>query len=160
MVQCLCRQMNRIVLLVLTIALIGGAVVFFSPPAPIVDNSSIVIDLTPGPTDPNIETKESDERYLPYSHAAFITTFNKRRVLYFHADWCPTCRPLDASLTASPDQLPTNVVLFKTNYDKELELKRKYGITYQHTFVEVDKDGNALQTWSGGDVSEIVSRLQ
>ena len=106
------------------------------------------------------EISLSSDRYVPYSQAAFNAASNKRRVLYFHADWCPTCRPLNAALKADPNQIPEGVVLFKTNYDTEIALKTKYGITYQHTFVEVDAQGNAVQTWSGGNVEDVVSRLQ
>ena len=31
----------------------------------------------------------------------------------------------------------------------EMELKQKYGITTQHTFVQVDADGNEVAKWTG-----------
>jgi len=39
--------------------------------------------------------------------------------------------------------------LLKVDYDKSTDLKRKYGVTYQHTFVQVDKGGHLLKKWSG-----------
>jgi hypothetical protein len=35
------------------------------------------------------------------------------------------------------------------DYDNSDELKKKYGVTYQHTLVQVDKDGNLIKKWSG-----------
>jgi hypothetical protein len=39
-------------------------------------------------------------------------------------------------------------MVFKTDYDTQKELKTKYKITYQHTFVLVDEAGDAIKTTS------------
>lgn len=106
------------------------------------------------------KTSQTTSRYVVYSQVGFNAAKDKRRVLYFHAPWCPTCRPLDKALTDNPNQIPEGVVVFKTDYDTETALKTKYGVTYQHTFIEVNAAGNAVQTWSGGDVADIVAKLQ
>jgi thioredoxin 1 len=56
--------------------------------------------------------------------------------------------------------LPADVVVFKTDYDTEKELKKKYGITYQHTFVLVDNEGNSIKKWNGGGVKELIEELK
>lgn len=96
--------------------------------------------------------------YQPYSKAAFDAAKGMRRVLFFHATWCPNCKAADADLTKNLAGLPKNVVVFKTDYDKETALKRQYGITSQHTFVLVDAGGKALAKWSGGGVREIAAK--
>ncbi|WP_102126885.1 thioredoxin family protein [Deinococcus planocerae] len=96
--------------------------------------------------------------YQPYSKAAFDAAKGMRRVLFFHATWCPNCKAADADLTKNLAGLPRNVVVFKTDYDRETALKRQYGITSQHTFVLVDAGGRALTKWSGGGVREIVAK--
>jgi len=98
-------------------------------------------------------------RYVDYSQAAFDQAADKKRVLYFHADWCPECHLLNKEFIEKADQIPEDVVIFKTNYDTETELKKKYAITYQHTFVQVDESGNEVVKWSGGDFSEVISRI-
>lgn len=152
---------------ILIVALVGGGIYFavnsskqYSSSG-ITGQNSLTKDQSTDDTTKNFPVAKSESsRYVAYSKAAFDALSDKRRVLYFHAPWCPTCRPLDKSLSSNPNQIPDGVVLFKTDYDTETALKTKYGITYQHTFVEVDAAGNAVQTWNGGDVADIVSRLQ
>ena len=51
-------------------------------------------------------------------------------------------------------------MLFKTDYDSEKELKKQYGITYQHTFVYVDKDGKQIKKWSGGAIDDLIANTK
>lgn len=68
-------------------------------------------------------------------------------VLFFHAPWCPTCRATEKSLTE--DGVPAGLTVVKVDYDGEQDLRRRYRVTHQHTFVAVDADGGARGTWSG-----------
>lgn len=68
-------------------------------------------------------------------------------VLFFHASWCPDCKATDTSLTA--DGVPDGLTVVKVDYDTETDLKKKYGITQQHTFVEVDPEQMAVSKWTG-----------
>ena len=70
-------------------------------------------------------------------------------VLFFHASWCPTCRSLDSDIVSNSKNIPSDVTILKTDYDSETSLKQKYGVTYQHTMVQVDADGNMIHKWSG-----------
>ena len=83
----------------------------------------------------------------------------KKRVLFFHASWCPNCKNADKEITASLEAVPDDVVIFKTDYDSENALKKKYGITSQHTFVYVDSEGNAIDKWSGGSTLQILEKV-
>jgi len=97
--------------------------------------------------------------YQDYSQANYEAAKDKKRVLFFHASWCPTCKAAHISFEKNLDKLPDNVVLLKTDYDSEKALKDKYGITYQHTFVQVDKDGNAIKVWNGGSIDELINNV-
>ena len=99
-------------------------------------------------------------RYMIYSPAAFESATSQKRVLYFHASWCPVCRPIDIEFQQKADQIPSGVVVFKTDYDSESKLKNKYAITYQHTFVQVDSEGNEITKWNGGGLSEVIARVK
>lgn len=82
-------------------------------------------------------------------------------VLFFHAKWCPTCRGLDAAINSELSMIPKDLTILKVDYDTSSELKAKYGVTLQHTLVQVDSDGKMITKWSGGgDVSSIVSKIK
>ena len=103
---------------------------------------------------------ETTSRYLDYSETTYAENSDKKRVLFFHAKWCPTCRVAETEFLKRLDEIPEDVVVLKTDYDQETALKSKYGITYQHTFVEVDAQGNTLSLWNGGDIDELISNKQ
>lgn len=68
-------------------------------------------------------------------------------VLFFHADWCPSCRDTAASLDT--DGVPDGLTVVKVDFDTATDLRQKYAVTVQHTFVHIDPDGTALDRWSG-----------
>lgn len=70
-------------------------------------------------------------------------------VLFFRASWCPTCRAVDADIKKNLTAIPAGLVILDVNYDTATDLKKKYGVTYQHTFVQVDAQGNQIAKWSG-----------
>lgn len=73
-------------------------------------------------------------------------------VYFFHADWCPSCRATDTSLTQ--DGVPDGLTVVKVDYDTETDLKQQYGITQQHTFAQVGTDGEELAKWSGSTTGD------
>ncbi len=73
----------------------------------------------------------------------------KNVVLFFRASWCPTCRALDADIRANLDKIPAKVTILDVDYDTYTDLKQKYGVTYQHTLIQVDASGNQIAKWSG-----------
>lgn len=104
--------------------------------------------------------------YVPYSATALAEASAGRRVLYFYASWCPTCRPADADFSANLEKFPSDLTLVRVNYNdtdtdaEEKSLAEKYGITYQHTFVQIDADGNELARWNGGQTAELLANLK
>src|SRR3990167_10510704 len=89
----------------------------------------------------------SYEAYAPEKVALASATHDV--VLFFRASWCPTCRAVDADIKANLSKIPGSLAILDVNYDNSTALKQKYGVTYQHTFVQVDKDGNLIKKWSG-----------
>lgn len=61
-------------------------------------------------------------------------------VLFFHASWCPSCRALDSAINADLSSIPADALIVKVDYDMSTEMKKKYGVTSQHTTVLIDKD--------------------
>ena len=78
-------------------------------------------------------------------------------VLFFYADWCPTCKTAMRDIDSRIPDLG-NITVVVVDYDKENQLKRKYGITYQHTYVQIDPMGEKVALWSGGAVDDILKK--
>lgn len=103
--------------------------------------------------------------YLPFSPEVFSTA-QGRRVLFFYASWCPTCKPVDQKLSENISKIPADVTVLRVNYNDpdtdqaEKELAQKYGVTYQHTFVQVDAQGNEVTKWNGGSLDELLQNIK
>jgi thiol-disulfide isomerase/thioredoxin len=87
--------------------------------------------------------------YEPYAPEKLVLAEQGKVVLFFRASWCPTCRGVDADIRANLGKIPEGVAILDINYDTATELKQKYGITYQHTFVQVDAKGYQITKWTG-----------
>jgi thioredoxin 1 len=88
--------------------------------------------------------------YVVYTPQALEDTAEGRRVLFFYANWCPICGPADADFKKNVSQIPDDVTLIRVNYNDsdtnsdEEALAQKYGVTYQHTFVQIGANGEVL----------------
>ena len=79
-------------------------------------------------------------------------------VLFFHADWCPLCRVDMRQIDSRLHELG-NITVVVVDYDRFAELKKRYGITYQHTYVQIDGDGEKIALWNGGGVDGILDNI-
>ncbi|MFZ2522408.1 MAG: thioredoxin family protein [Minisyncoccia bacterium] len=99
--------------------------------------------------------------YEDYSPEKLGRATDGKVVLFFKASWCPTCKAVDNDINSHLKDIPKGVSILKVDYDKSTELKKKYGVTYQHTFVQVDKDGSQIAKWSGSPtLSEFLTHLK
>ena len=107
------------------------------------------------------ENKTAVGSYEAYSPEKISRAEMGDVVLFFHASWCPACRGLNSNIESNLGSIPEGVSILKTNYDEETALKKKYGVTYQHTLVQVDKDGNLIKKWSGSpSLDRLLSEIQ
>jgi len=82
-------------------------------------------------------------------------------VLFFKASWCPTCRALDADIKDSLSDIPADLIILEADYDEETTLKQKYGVTLQHTLVQVDSEGEMISKWSGSpNLEALVAKIK
>lgn len=81
-------------------------------------------------------------------------------VLFFYASWCPFCQSADKAFIERSSEIPAGVTVLKTDYDSQTALKAKYGVNYQHTFVQIDQDGNQVAKWVSGDIDALNSNLK
>lgn len=106
------------------------------------------------------------KHYSEYSSTALTDSLKNKRVLFFYANWCPTCRPADAAFRENDSKIPSDVSLIRVNYNdsdtdqEEKELAKKYLVTYQHTFVQIDEAGKEVTRWNGGQLTELINNIQ
>jgi thiol:disulfide interchange protein len=121
-------------------------------------------------TDENSNVRDSsmmqDSKYVEFTSSVLKENVDKRRVLFFYANWCPICGPADANFKENTNRIPDDVVLIRVNYNDsetdadEMALADQYGITYQHTFVQIDESGNTIATWNGGQIEELLANIE
>ncbi len=73
----------------------------------------------------------------PYSAAALADAqkADKPVALHFHADWCPTCRAQNKALQTLKTEKGLDITVLVVNYDTERDLKRRFKVNAQSTFV-------------------------
>ena len=82
---------------------------------------------------------------------------NSDVVLFFNANWCSTCKIARDNIESNLDSIPSDLAIVVVDFDKENELRKKYGVTIQHTFVQIDEVGNELAKWSGSVTAEEIA---
>ena len=85
---------------------------------------------------------------------------DSKKVYFFHASWCPVCQGIDKEINADMSQIPAGVTLIKTDFDNSTDLRQKYGVTTQYTFVQVDSDGNETAQWSATSLDDAVAGIE
>ena len=107
------------------------------------------------------DTMASKGSYEVYSPEKLALAASGDVLLFFHAAWCPICRGIESEIKADMSTIPDGVHILKVDYDTAIALRQKYGVTVQHTFVQVDVSGNALQKFSdASNLSQVLSRIQ
>ncbi len=99
--------------------------------------------------------------YETYSPEKVAMASSGDVLLFFHASWCPICRGIESEIKADTSKIPAGVHVLKVDYDTAVPLRQKYGVTVQHTFVQVDASGNSLQKFSDAStLSDVLSRVK
>lgn len=130
--------MKKTLLIILWLAVIAGAYFFFMQW-------------------PSREKIVFAGNYQSFESGSGTINSDKITVLDFYAPRCPSCRTAHKNIINEISQLPNNLQILNVDYDTNKELREKYGVTSQHTFVLVDRNGNKLKSiqWLN-HVSEIV----
>lgn len=126
--------------------------------------SENAVDETPVPS-PSIEAEEtptiSDSYITLEQYEANKTAYTDEKVvLFFNAQWCSTCKSARANFEANLADFPADLTIVLVDYDTALDLRKTYGVTLQHTFVQVDVNGKELAKWSGSKtIEEVVENI-
>ena len=95
------------------------------------------------------KTIDSIGKYEVYSTEKLAYAKSGPLIIFFKANWCPTCRALDRDIKNNLNNIPKNVSILEIDYDNSVDLKAKYSVTVQHTLVQIDKNGNLIKKWIG-----------
>lgn len=79
----------------------------------------------------------------------YITDSSKKIVLFFHAWRCPSCIQADKDIVANQNTIDSNMVILKVDYDTATDLKKKYEITTQTSYVLLNADGSLNKKSAG-----------
>jgi thiol-disulfide isomerase/thioredoxin len=88
-------------------------------------------------------------------------------VLYFYANWCPTCKAETANaLYPAFNKLNnSDVIGFRVNYNddqtdsNEKDLAREFGVAYQHTKVFLDNGQRILKSPESWNTERYLSEI-
>lgn len=137
-----------IVLGIVAAAVVGAVVVLLALPrgelavGPVPATPAAAASSMPSPADPTTGSATAGV-YREYSEGA-VADAEGRVLLFFHASWCPQCRAIEDDILTQG--VPAGVTILHVDYDTHQDLRQRYGVTLQTTFVEVDAAGEPLQT--------------
>lgn len=158
--------------IIIGVLIVGFGIYFVTSTPPSVEETNVQQESGQVNNNEQEETQNEDIQQSPendlasgsyeeYSSNKLLENSDKDIILFFKADWCPSCRALDSNTKSNLDEIPDNVVILDVDYDQYTELKQKYGVTTQHTLVQVDAQGNLINKWSGGNrLSSVLDQIQ
>jgi thiol-disulfide isomerase/thioredoxin len=83
-------------------------------------------------------------------YQAAASDYSGTKVVYFFsASWCSTCKFARDNFEASLTEIPADLTLVLVDFDDSQDLRVTYGVTIQHTFVQIDDEGGLIKKWSG-----------
>jgi thiol-disulfide isomerase/thioredoxin len=127
-----------------------------------VDNSQQLESEVVGDSSTAQNTDSSRGNYVSYqNYEQEVEKYKDSRVvMFFNASWCSTCKIARDNFESSLDQIPSDLTIVVVDFDNSDDLRKKYGITVQHTLVQIDANGKSLKKWSGSTtIDQIVKAL-
>jgi len=117
----------------------------------------------PAPQQEQTATTATKATYTEYSQARFAAAQQegKNIVLFFHADWCPTCHVLDQAIVNGLERVPDNTAILKIDFEERSDLKREYEIQYQHSLVFIENNTPPpYPVATGIDINELIWQVE
>lgn len=160
---------KRLAAIIIVLVLVAGGVVFALKSGD--DNQDAQSSTTTGTTEQETtgdDTQPAARTSGPHGNYITLADYNgskssysnDSKVLFFHAPWCPVCQSIDKEINANPGKVPEGDTIIKTDFDSQTDLKKKYGVTYQYTFVQIDNDGQQIKKWSASTLDDVISQIE
>ena len=107
--------------------------------------------------DATVQPAVAPGSFVPYADYVNDTAAydNTDVVYFFNASWCPTCNEAVESIEGTG--VPEGVTIVSVDFDSSQDLKQQYGVTQQHTYVQIDPNGDEVQKFSGNITAQSVA---
>ncbi len=106
-----------------------------------------------------ISQEVSEKQYVDYSQNELKNSKEEFLILFFHAAWCPSCKAFEEKILTQ--EIPENIKFLKVDYDSQTDLRKKYNVVSQTTFVLVNSDGELKKRWIGSrDLQDVLTQLE
>lgn len=112
--------------------------------------SSDAMSPAPSPSAAMSHSEAASQSYITYDQyqASKDTYADSKVVLFFNATWCPDCRAINEALTSDPGKIPAGTTVVSVDYDQHADLRQRYGVTMQHTFVQINSTAALCRHWN------------
>lgn len=157
---------KQLIFLVAIVLVIGGIALLLSSSQTdqTISSESIIVSNSNDTSTDALQTGN----YEKFSPEKLVLADEKTVVLFFKANWCPSCLTLDRNIIENQGIIPENVLILEIPYDKvsgatdeELELGRRNGVNYQHTLIVVDSAGNKVRELASAfKLSDLLKNLE
>lgn len=135
-----------VVVLVVAVALIGVLLLMRQEAGKVQSEVQTTQENTQ-PTEQIPPAELTEGRYVDYADENIAAAGYNETILFFYASWCPECRAFDQAILESG--VPDGVQILKVNYDTATDLRKKYEVTLQSSFVSVTDSGDKIVYWQG-----------
>ena len=124
--------------------------------------SSDAMSPAPSPSAAMSHSEAASQSYITYDQyqASKDTYADSKVVLFFNATWCPDCRAINEALTSDPGKIPAKTTVVSVDYDQHADLRQRYGVTMQHTFVQINSSGDKVRQWASTSTDGLLKELQ
>jgi len=126
------------------------------------NSSSDAMSSAKSPSSATSHSDSASQSYITYDQyqASKDKYADSKVVLFFNAKWCPACRAINEALTSDPGKIPAKTTVVSVDYDQHTDLRQRYGVTTQHTFVQIDTNGEKTRQWVSTSVDALLKELQ
>lgn len=110
----------------------------------------------------NSQGGKKDGAYRAYTASAFRDEQRdgQKIVLFFHSPTCAACVRADNEFVGNASKIPAGITVMRVNFESEEQLKKRYGVTASHTFLEIDLSGKVLTRWDGGGFETMLKNIR
>lgn len=114
------------------------------------------------------EGKQLATNYYVFEKSDYARLLKEGRpvLLFFYANWCPTCASQEPIMIETMNEgLSNGVIALRVNYNDtetspgEKALAEQFVVTYQHTFVSINNGGHVVNKVTGQQSKEELTTL-